>query len=120
MMGEPQRTISSTPVGAIPAGSACHRARWSGCSAKASRPLLMALRVVSFPAMTKRMKKDATSAGESDSPSMLLWTRAEVTSSVGSLRRASASSDMSVVSCLRSLHQRHQGIGIGGEILRVP
>src|SRR5580658_10178691 len=75
----------------------------------------MALRVVSFPAMTKRMKKDATSAGESDSPSMLLCTRAEVTSSVGSLRRASARSDMSVVSdCEASIS------ATSGEILRVP
>ena len=59
--GEPQRTISSTPVAAMPVGSACHRARWSGCSVRASSPWLMALRVVSLPATTSRMKKDATS-----------------------------------------------------------
>ena len=74
----------------------------------------MALRVVSFPAITKRMKKDATSAGESDSPSMLLWTRAEVTSSVGSLRRASASSDMSEVSACEASISATRGSASAG------
>ena len=60
--GEPQRTTSSTPVAAIPVGSARHSARWSGCSVMASSPWLIALRVVSFPATTSRMKKDANSA----------------------------------------------------------
>ncbi len=55
--------------------------------------------MVAFPATTKRMKKEAISAPDSDSPSMLVLTRAEVRSSVGVTRRTSASSDMSVVSC---------------------
>ena len=43
----------------------------------------MALRVVSLPATTSRMKNDASSAWLSHSPSTLALTRAEVRSSVG-------------------------------------
>ena len=43
--------------GATPSKSAAHSARWSGCSVSSFRPQLMALRVVSLPATTSRMKK---------------------------------------------------------------
>ena len=71
MTGEAQRTISSTAVGATASKSAAQMARWSGCSVKAHRPWLMALRVVSLPATTSRMKNEASSASVSDSPSTL-------------------------------------------------
>ena len=61
--GVAQRTISSTAVTDRPSKSACQRAIWSGCSVSACRPWEMALRVVSFPAATRRMKNDAISAG---------------------------------------------------------
>ncbi len=41
----------------------------------ASTPWLMALRVVSLPATTSRMKNEATSAEVSRSPSTSAWTR---------------------------------------------
>ena len=97
--GEPQRTISSTPVAAMPAGSACHSARWSGCWVMASSPWLMALRVVSLPATTSRMKKAAISVSVSASPSTFVLTRAEVTSSVGCSLRWAARSSISMLSC---------------------
>ena len=74
----------------------------------------MALRVVSLPATTRRMKKDATSDAVRASPSMLVVMRAEVTSSVGLTRRSSASSDMRSVSCCARLHERHQRVGARG------
>ena len=97
--GEPQRTISSTPVAAIPAGSACHSARWSGYWLIASRPWLMALRVVSLPATTSRMKNEASSVSVRASPSTFVLTSAEVTSSVGCSRRKPARSVMRMLSC---------------------
>ena len=53
----------------------------------ASKPWLMALRVVSLPATTSKMKKAATSVSVSASPSTFVLTRADVTSSVGCSRR---------------------------------
>ena len=68
--GEAQRTISSTAVGVTPSRSASQTARCSGCSVSRCRPQLMALRVVSLPATTSRMKKLASSSGVSRSPSI--------------------------------------------------
>ena len=99
MTGEAHRTISSTPVAAIVAGSCTQSDRWSGCWVSASSPWLMALRVVSFPATTSRMKKDATSLSVSASPSTFVLTRAEVMSSVGWSLRNRARSSMSRLSC---------------------
>ena len=59
----------------------------------------MALRVVSFPATTRRMKNAAISEAVSASPSTLVLTRAEVTSSVGTPLRKSDSSVISMLSC---------------------
>ncbi len=88
--GEATRTISSTAVADNPSGSACHRARWSGFCDSRWAPRVMALRVVSLPATANRMKKGATSLGASRSSPRSVWTRAEVRSSVGFLRRSSA------------------------------
>ena len=107
--GEAQRTISSMALGASPAGSACHSARWSGCWVSANRPWLMALRVVSLPATTSRMKKDATSASVSCSPSTFVLTRAEVTSSVGCSRRTWARSSISMLSCCAAVMKATMG-----------
>ena len=59
----------------------------------------MALRVVSLPATTSKMKKAATSVSVSASPSTFVLTRAEVTSSVGCSRRTVARSVISRLSC---------------------
>ena len=59
----------------------------------------MALRVVSLPATTRRMKNAAISVSLSASPSTLVLTKAEVTSSVGCSRRYVARSVMSRLSC---------------------
>ena len=58
--GVTQRSISSTAVGSR-AGSACRRARSSGCSMRASRPPEIRFRVVSLPATRSSMKKELNS-----------------------------------------------------------
>jgi len=89
--GVAQRTISSTAVGAMRSKSAIHRARSAGKSVSALMPWLIALRVVSLPATTRRMKNDPSSWLVSRSPSTSAWMRAVVMSSRGRVRRASAS-----------------------------
>ena len=108
MMGEPQRTISSTPVGEMPAGSACHRARWSGCSAKARSPWLMALRVVSLPAIDQQDEKGRHFGGRER-----LTVDVAVDEGRGDVIGRVAPARLGQVrhqrgECLRSLHQRHQ------------
>ena len=99
--GVAHRTISSTAVTASPSKSDCHRAICSGWSVRAWSPWAMALRVVSLPATTSRMKNEAISAGVRLSPSTSAVTRAVVRSSCGSFWRASASSVTSVArSCV--------------------
>ncbi len=89
--GVAHRTISSMAVGATPSKSASHLRRSSGKSVSAFMPWLIAFRVVSFPATTSRMKKDANSAGVSRSPSTSACMRTLVMSSPGLAMRASPS-----------------------------
>ena len=89
-------------------------ARWSGCSVKAHRPWLMALRVVSLPATTNRMKNEASSASVSDSPSTLPLTRAEVRSSVGCSRRSAARPRMSSARSLPAFMKASTGSSPSG------
>jgi hypothetical protein len=72
--GEAQRTISSTAVGVTPSRSSSQIRRWSGFSLSSCRPQLIALRVVSLPATTSRMKNEASSSGVSRSPSISALT----------------------------------------------
>ncbi len=67
--GVPQRTISSTAVFEWASKSPYSRSRWSGKSVNAFRPWLIALRVVSLPATTSRMKNEPNSCAVSCSPS---------------------------------------------------
>ena len=62
--GVAQRTISSTAVRVWASKSPYQRSRWSGCSVSAFMPWLMALRVVSLPATTSRMKNEPNSCWE--------------------------------------------------------
>ena len=63
-------------------------------------PRLIAVRVVSLPATASRMKNGAISCGARMSSPRSLCTSADVRSSAGSARRFSASSFISVVSCM--------------------
>ena len=69
----------------------------------------MALRVVSLPATTSKMKNDATSASVSASPSTLVLTRAEVTSSVGCSFRYWARSFISRFNCCAAFMKATMG-----------
>ena len=81
--GEAIRTISSTAPEIRASKSASSRARCSGWSVSSTSACEMAVRVVSFPATTSRMKNDANSALVSCSPSMLAVTSAVIRSSAG-------------------------------------
>ncbi len=91
--GVAQRTISSTAVGMTASKSSARIWRCSGWVVSAYIPWLMALRVVSLPAATSRMKNDPSSSGLSrwtspSSPATSACISAEVRSSVGSSSRA--------------------------------
>ena len=117
--GEAHRTISSTPVAATAAGSACHSARWSGCSVRASRPWVMALRVVSLPAVSSRMKKEASSPGVRASPSMLVVISAVVRSSVGLVDPVGAELVHQVGELLAGVDEGQHRVGPLGDVLGV-
>ena len=68
-----------------------HSSRWSGKSVSAFIPWLIALRVVSLPATTSRMKNDPNSCGVSCSPSTSASIMIDVMSSRGVARRSSPS-----------------------------
>ena len=86
--GDVQRRISSTAVGSS-AGSDRSKAYWSGCSAIASRPPPMALRVVSAPAENSRLKNRYNSRSDTSArrrPSNAALATIDSMSSVGATR----------------------------------
>src|SRR4249919_908621 len=83
--GEAYLTISSTAPSSRFSMSARSRARWSGYSVSSISACDSAVRVVSLPATTSRMKNEASSALVSCSPSMLAVTSAETRSSRGAV-----------------------------------
>ena len=74
--GLAHRTISSAAVFAWASESLHHRSRWSGCRVSSRSPWLIVLRVVSLPAVARRMKNDAISSDDSWSPSTSALTSA--------------------------------------------
>jgi hypothetical protein len=91
--GVAQRTISSTAVGAPASKSDCQISRCSGLPVSATRPWLIALRVVSLPATASRMKNEPISWSDSRSPSTSACASAVTRSWRGCCRRSCASSD---------------------------
>ena len=87
LIGETQRSISSTAVG-MRDGSAVRAARWSGCRNSCHIPPEMTCRVVSSPPM--RMSSDSwrRESWSSRSPSTVAWVRALMRSSRGRARRS--------------------------------
>src|SRR5271166_4624331 len=88
--GEEYRTISSTAPSSRPSRSSSSRARCPGYSVNSISACDRALRVVSLPATTSKMKNEASSALVSCSPSMLAVTSAETRSSAGACARSAA------------------------------
>ncbi len=82
-VGQLHRSTSSVAASSRP-GSARSRSHCSGCSQKASTPWAMAIRVVSFPAMTRIEKKLSRSVSLSRSPSTSARSSVDSRSSPGS------------------------------------
>ena len=118
--GEAYLTISSTAPSSRLSMSARSRARWSGYSVNSISACDSALRVVSLPATTSRMKNEASSALVSCSPSMLAVTSAETRSSRGAWARSAASAGDQVGQRLPGAEQlEHRLVHVLGEELRV-
>ena len=82
LIGDTQRSISSTAPGMSPSGSAVSRASWSGWASSSSRPPLMTWRVVSSPPMRMSSVSWISEASSSESPSISAWQSTPTRSAV--------------------------------------
>ena len=73
LIGDTQRSISSTAPGRSPSGSAESRASWSGWASSSSRPPLITWRVVSSPPIRISSVSWTRESSSRASPSISAW-----------------------------------------------
>ena len=115
LIGDTQRSISSTAPGMSPAGSAASRASWSGWASSSSTPPLMTWRVVSSPPIRMSSVSWTSESSSSESPSISAWHSTPTRSSrvaawpADRRRRGGCTRCTPTKACMAAYH----GVGVG-------